>query len=164
MPNTLPARPGHVKTRGSGRKDTTMASDVDTPLPSPALAPTVGEVMRRATTTVEPGAHLAGAAYLMKHSGDSALVVTTTDPDPRPLAVLTDTDISQAVADGRDLEQTRISDLPPRDPVVVDPGTDVVSATRTMLLHHIHHLPVVDGGRLVGIVDMADLCRPLVGS
>ena len=33
-----------------------------------------------------------------------------------------------------------------------------------MLLHRIHHLPVVDGDRLVGIVDMTDLCRPLVGS
>jgi CBS domain-containing protein len=141
-----------------------MATDVDTALPSSNLAPTVGEVMRPATTTVESGAHLAGAAYLMKHSGDTALVITTSDTHPRPIAVLTDTDISQAVADGRNLEETRISDLPPRDPVVVDPGTDVVSAARTMLLHRIHHLPVVENGRLVGIVDMADVCRPLVGS
>ena len=140
-----------------------MATDVDTALPSSNLAPTVAEVMRPATTTVESGAHLAGAAYLMKHSGDTALVVTTSDTHPRPIAVLTDTDISQAVADGRNLEETRISDLPARDPVTVEPGTDVVSATRTMLLHRIHHLPVVEGGRLVGIVDMADLCRPLVG-
>lgn len=141
-----------------------MATDVETPLPSPALAATVGEVMRRATTSVESGAHLAGAAYLMKRSGDSALVITTNEADPRPLAVLTDTDISQAVADGRNLEETRISDLPRRDPVLVEPGTDVVSAARTMLLHHIHHLPVVDNGRLVGIVDMSDVCAPLIGS
>jgi CBS domain-containing protein len=140
-----------------------MATDVDTPLPSPDLAPTVGDVMRRATTTVEPGAHLAGAAYLMKHSGDTALVITTNDDEARPLAVLTDTDISQAVADGRNLEETRINDLPLRDPVVVEPGTDVVSAARTMLLHRIHHLPVVDGGRLVGMVDLTDLCRPMLG-
>jgi CBS domain-containing protein len=141
-----------------------MATDVDSALRSSNLAPTVAEVMRPATTTVESGAHLAGAAYLMKHSGDTALVITTSDAHPRPIAVLTDTDISQAVADGRNLEETRISDLPPRDPVVVDPGTDVLSAARTMLLHRIHHLPVVENGRLVGIVDMADVCRPLVGS
>jgi CBS domain-containing protein len=140
-----------------------MTTDVDTALPSPALAPTVADVMRPAVTTVEPGAHLAGAAYLMKHSGDNALVVTTTDAEPRPVAVVTDTDITQAVADGRNLEETRISDLPARDPVVVAPDADVLSAVRTMLLHRIHHLPVVDGDRLVGIVDMTDLCRPLVG-
>jgi CBS domain-containing protein len=139
-----------------------MATDVETPLPSPTLAPTVGEVMRRATTTVEPGAHLAGAAYLMKRSGDTALVITTNDAEARPVAVLTDTDISQAVADGRNLEETRISDLPARDPVVVEAGTDVVTAARTMLLHRIHHLPVVDGGRLVGIVDLSDVCAPML--
>jgi CBS domain-containing protein len=142
-----------------------MATDVAAPLaasPQRAAVPTVGEVMRPAATTVELGAHLAGAAYLMKRSGDTALVVTTKDADNRPLALLTDTDISQAVADGRNLEETRISSLPRRDLVLVDPATDVLSAARTMLLHRIHHLPVVDGGRLVGIVDMSDLCAPLV--
>jgi len=137
-----------------------MATDVDTALPSRALAPTVADVMRPAVTTVEPGAHLAGAAYLMKHSGDNALVVTA---NSRPVAMVTDTDISQAVADGRNPEEVRISDLPRREPIVVTPDTDVLTATRTMLLHRIHHLPVVDGDRLVGIVDMTDLCRPLVG-
>jgi len=137
-----------------------MTSDVDTALPSPTLAPTVADVMRPAVTTVEPGAHLAGAAYLMKHSGDNALVVTA---NSRPVAMVTDTDISQAVADGRNPEEVRISDLPRREPIVVTPDTDVLTATRTMLLHRIHHLPVVDDDRLVGIVDLTDLCRPLVG-
>ena len=137
-----------------------MTSDVDTALPSPTLAPTVADVMRPAVTTVEPGAHLAGAAYLMKHSGDNALVVTA---NSRPVAMVTDTDISQAVADGRNPEEVRISHLPRREPIVVTPDTDVLTATRTMLLHRIHHLPVVDADRLVGIVDMTDLCRPLVG-
>jgi CBS domain-containing protein len=137
-----------------------MTTDADTALPSRAVAPTVADVMRPAVTTVEPGAHLAGAAYLMKHSGDNALVVTA---NSRPVAMVTDTDISQAVADGRNPEEVRISDLPRREPIVVTPDTDVLTATRTMLLHRIHHLPVVDDDRLVGIVDLTDLCRPLVG-
>jgi CBS domain-containing protein len=144
-----------------------MATDVSPGFPSPPPqegGPTVGDVMRPATTTVESGAHLAGAAFVMKRSGDTALVVTTDDTERRPLAVLTDTDISQAVADGRNLEETRIHDLPKRDPVVVAPGTDLVTAARTMLLHRIHHLPVVDGGRLVGIVDMSDVCAPLLAT
>jgi CBS domain-containing protein len=137
-----------------------MTTDADTALPSRAVAPTVADVMRPAVTTVEPGAHLAGAAYLMKHSGDNALVVTA---NSRPVAMVTDTDISQAVADGRNPEEVRISDLQRREPIVVTPDTDVLTATRTMLLHRIHHLPVVDDDRLVGIVDLTDLCRPLVG-
>jgi CBS domain-containing protein len=118
--------------------------------------------MRPATTSVETSAHLAAAAYLMKRSGDTALVVTTDDGEHRPVAIVTDTDIAQAVADGRDVEETRITDLGSTPPVTVEAGTPVVEAARTMLLLRIQHLPVVEGGRLVGIIDMSDACRSLL--
>lgn len=127
-----------------------------------ATGTTVGAVMRPAATTVEMHAHLAAAAYLMKHRGDTALVVTTDDEQHRPVALITDADISQAVADGRNLEETRIEDLPRPEPISVGPDTTLEQSLRTMLLHRVQHLPVVDGGRLVGIVDMADLCRALM--
>lgn len=140
-----------------------MAADTSPPRATSLSAPgTVGAVMRSAATTVELRAHLAAAAYLMKHRGDSALVVTTDDEQHRPLALITDADISQAVADGSNLEETRIGDLPRPEPVSVGPDTAPDQALRTMLLHRVQHLPVVDGGRLVGIVDMADLCRALL--
>jgi CBS domain-containing protein len=142
-----------------------MATDAPgTPTVSPTSTrrTTVAEVMRRATTSVEAHAHLAAAAYLMKHSGDNALVVTTDDAERRPVAIVTDTDIADAVADGRNLEETHIADLRTTPPVTVEPGTLVVEAARTMLLLRIHHLPVVEGGRLVGIIDMSDACRSLL--
>jgi CBS domain-containing protein len=123
---------------------------------------TVGEVMRRPTTSVETRAHLAAAAYLMKRSGDSALVVTTDDDERRPVAIVTDTDVAEAVASGRNLEETRIAELRTTPPVTVEPGTLVVEAARTMLLQRIQHLPVVEAGRLVGIIDMSDACRGLL--
>ena len=129
---------------------------------TPTRAVSVGEVMRSATTSVETSAHLAAAAYLMKRSGDSALVVTTDDAERRPLAIVTEADIAEAVADGRDLEETRITDLRSVPPATVEAGVPVVEAARTMLLHRIRHLPVVDGGRLVGIIDMSDACRSLL--
>jgi CBS domain-containing protein len=118
--------------------------------------------MHPAVTTVESCAHLAAAAYLMRHRRSDALVVTTDDEDRRPLAMITDSDITQAVADGSDLEATRIRDLTDRPLVTVDTTTPVDVAARTMLLNRVHHLPVVDGGRLVGVVDMTDLCRALL--
>jgi CBS domain-containing protein len=121
--------------------------------------PTVDDVMRPAATTVEPRAHLAAAAYLMKRTGDSALVVTTDDERRAPLGVITDGDIAQAVADGRDLEQVRIGDLLSRTTYDVPPGTPVVDALRVMADRRLHHLLVVTDGCLTGIVDMIDLCR-----
>jgi CBS domain-containing protein len=120
---------------------------------------TVGDLMRPAATTVEPRAHLAAAAYLMKRTGDSALVVTTDDGLRAPLGVITDGDIAQAVADGRDLEHLRISDMLSGKPYDVEPGTPVVEALRMMTDRRLHHLLVVTEGGLTGIVDMIDLCR-----
>jgi len=118
--------------------------------------PIVGAFMRPATTTIEPDSHLAAAAFLMKRAHDSALVVTSGDGRV-PIAVITDADVSQAVADGRDLNDTRIHQLHLSRPAVVHPGTSVTEAAERML-----ELPVMDDGQLVGLVDMAAVCRALL--
>ncbi len=121
--------------------------------------PTVGGVMRPPVTTVEVQAHLAAAAYLMKRSGDTALVVTRSDDTGIPIGIVTDADVSQAVADGRDLEQVRVGDLLSGAPVSVAPDTAIGDAVRLMVERRLHHLLVLSGGVLVGIVDVLDLCR-----
>ncbi len=123
---------------------------------------TVGDLMRPATTTVETDAHLASAAYLMKRAGDSALVVMPEDGVGGPVAVITDAHISQAVADGRNLDEIRINQLGLVRPSCVEPSLPVVLAAERMLTVRLEHLPVVDGGRLVGLVDLAAVCRILL--
>lgn len=123
----------------------------------------VGEVMRPPVTTVESTAHLAGAAYLMKRARDGALVVLS-DPDSRrPVAMLCDADIAQAVADGKDPEQTRVTDLHRPDPLSVGPEVTVADAAELMLSRGEQYLLVVEDGRLVGLVDLAQVCRVLLG-
>ena len=128
----------------------------------PSGALTVGQLMRPATTTVEPDAHVASAAYLMKRAADSALVVTTEGDHPRPIAVITDADVSQAVADGRNLNDTRINQLHLPHPVAVDPDTPVTEAAERMLSTAMQHLLVVSDGRLLGLVDIVAVCRALL--
>ena len=124
---------------------------------------TVGDVMRPATTTVETDAHLASAAFLMKHAGDSALVVTPQSGGGGPVAVITDAHISQAVADGRNLEETRINQLGLPRPACVAPTTPVTEAAERMLAERVEHLPVVgEDQQLVGLVDMTAVCRVLL--
>ena len=132
------------------------------PAPTSLQEVTVGDVMRPATTTVETDAHLASAAYLMKRSGDSALVVVPEDGVGGPVAVLTDAHISQAVADGRDLDEVRIHQLGLPRPSCVDPGMPVVEAAERMLTERLEHLPVVDHEHLLGLVDLAAVCRVLL--
>jgi CBS domain-containing protein len=118
---------------------------------------TVGQVMRP-PTTIEPEAHLAAAAYLIEHSHDPALVVTTDDTH-EPVAMITDAEVTRAVAHGRNLEETRISQVVTTKPVTVQADVDAEDAARLMLSQGVKHLPVVEGRRLVGMVELADLYR-----
>ena len=68
-------------------------------------------ITRHPATTVELGAHLAAACFLMRRSGHDALPVTVEGASREPIAVITITDIARAVARGRTLEDTRVSDL-----------------------------------------------------
>jgi len=130
----------------------------------PGPQTTVRQVMRPAVTTVERHAHLAAAAYLMRRSGDSAIVVTTDDESRRPIAIITEADITDVVADGKDVNDLRIEQLIGPDPVTVQPDATVNEAAKMMLSAGIHHLPVVDNDHLIGIVDISDACRALLAT
>jgi predicted transcriptional regulator len=64
-----------------------------------------------ATTTVDQYDHVAAATYLMKHAGMTALAVLDGQQPDRPIGCITETDIAEAMAHGKDLNQTRIRDL-----------------------------------------------------
>ena len=64
-----------------------------------------------ATTTVGQYDHVAAATYLMKHAGTTALAVLDGQRSSQPIGCITETDIAAAMAQGRDLNETRIRDL-----------------------------------------------------
>ena len=132
--------------------------------PAAATSPptTVGEVMRNPAATIGPDAHVASAAYLMRRTPCSALVVLTEGNPPSPVAILSESDVSRAVADGLDLENTRINQLHLPRPVPVAPTAPVAEAAERMLAEGVTHLPVVDDGRLVGLLDIVAVCRVLL--
>jgi uncharacterized protein (DUF427 family)/CBS domain-containing protein len=89
---------------------------------------TVPDLMRAALVSVERDAHLAAAAYLMRRAGETALVVVKDTNQSTPLAIITDTDVARAIADGHDPNEVRLSDLVHRDPITVSPDTTLVRA------------------------------------
>ncbi len=123
----------------------------------------VSEVMRPPLTTIDLDSHLAGAAYQIKHGGDTALVVVDGLENNSPVAIVTETDVVSAVADGKNLEQTRLRDVVRSTLVTIEPTATVSSAADKMLAGGFRHLPVVVQGSLVGMVDLVDVCRALVG-
>jgi CBS domain-containing protein len=126
-----------------------------------AAPATAGDIMRTPLTTVEQNDHVAAAAYLMKHAGATA--VTVLDPrTSQPVGIVTEADIAHAVADGKDVNSTRIYELMTTRPTVISTTTSVRDAARVMTSGHFRHLPVVGDAGLVGIVDITDVCRVLL--
>jgi len=55
--------------------------------------------------------HVAAATYLMRHAGTTALAVLDGQRSDQPIGCITETDIAAAMAQGQDLNETRIRDL-----------------------------------------------------
>jgi CBS domain-containing protein len=128
----------------------------------PALPPaTVADVMRPPVTTVEQNDHVAGAAYLMKRAGATAIVVTQPETS-EPLGIITEADISHLVADGKNPNDVRIYQLMTARPTVVSTTTSIRDAAKVMTSGRFRHLPVTGGSGLVGIVDITDICQALL--
>jgi len=117
--------------------------------------------MRPPVTTPRQNDHAAAAAYLMKHAGASALLVLDVHKD-QPIGIITEADITRAVADVQDLNEVRIRQLMTTGPAVIGPMTTIRDAAQTMTSGRFRHLPVVGDAGLVGMVDIIDVCRALL--
>jgi CBS domain-containing protein len=132
--------------------------------PAPATALTIGSLVRSPAPMVEPDAHVASAAYLMKRAGSCAVVVDGADLRSGPVTVITDTDIAQAVADGLSPDDTRVRKLrlPGLEPL--RPDTTIEEAARAMVAVGKRQLPVRDSGAIIGLVDLLAVCDALLGA
>lgn len=67
------------------------------------------------------------------------------------------------VQKGRDLAALPIMPLVIRDPLTVDPDDHVARAAVVFVERNIRLLPVVEDGRLLGVISRADVCNAVVG-
>jgi len=110
--------------------------------------------MSRDLVTVEPSATVAEAATLMGGRGvGSALVLD----GGTPTGIFTERDVLRALASDFDAAHHPVADWMTHDPVSIEADADVSVARDLMLARGFRHLPVTDGGTLVGIVSLRDL-------
>jgi CBS domain-containing protein len=79
-----------------------------TPFHARAATATAAGVMRPPLTIVTQYDHVAAAAYLMKHAGTIALIVTDAQTG-QPAGLITEADIAHAIADGKDVNDVRVN-------------------------------------------------------
>lgn len=117
--------------------------------------PTVATEMSRDLLTIDPQARLRDAAQRMVERGVGAVLILEGD---RLVGILTERDMLKAVAAGPD-EKAGVSDWMTRVPETIEPSDSTEHAAALMIHGGFRHLPVVEEGRVVGIVSIRDLMR-----
>jgi CBS domain-containing protein len=108
--------------------------------------------------TVEPEHQIREALRLLAEHNIGALVVV--DAGARPIGILSERDVVRAaVRDERGVFEQPVSALMTRNVIVGVPQDDLTSVGATMTEKRIRHLPVVEQGRLVGIISIGDVVK-----
>ena len=98
------------------------------------------------------------AAELKKHNVGALLV---TGKNELPEGILSERDIIRYCCGDTPLDQIKVKDICTKDMLVVSSDDDLETARTIMSKHHIRHLPVVDEGKISGIVTIRDIINIL---
>lgn len=115
----------------------------------------VRDVMTSQVETVTPNCTIEEIARLMKSNDVGSIPVCE---GKKVLGMITDRDIViKVLADGKNLHSVSAKDIMNSDVITVTSDQDVHEAARVMADYQIRRLPVIDQGKIVGIVALGDL-------
>ena len=116
------------------------------------LAKKVGMVF-----TTGPDQSTRRALALLAEHNVGALVVV--DEAGRPVGILSERDIVREAARNEAIFSRPVGEIMTRDVVVGLPQDDLASVAYTMTERRIRHLPIVEQGRLIGMVSIGDVVK-----
>jgi len=116
----------------------------------------VKEAMKVNPVTVNPKTTVKEAAELMKNKGIGNCIVV----DDKPVGIITESDIlKKVVAEDRKASEVLVEEVMVSPIIVIDPYVDIEEAMKIMSKCNIRRLPVVENGKLIGIITQKDILR-----
>jgi CBS domain-containing protein len=117
----------------------------------------VADAMTINVISVTPEFNLAECGKIMAVNKIGALVVKNGEDS---LGIITETDIvRKAVASGANVSKSKVKDFMETNLVTITPKADIYDALVEMKDHGIRHLPVVDSGKVVGLLTVKDILK-----
>ncbi|MEO8745697.1 MAG: CBS domain-containing protein [Candidatus Dormiibacterota bacterium] len=114
----------------------------------------VREVMKTQLYTVTPATTLGEAVSVMARNRVGSTLVME---GKELVGIFTERDTVRAISQSHDAPDHEISSWMTRNPKTVGPNVEVDVALKTMLDNNFRHLPVVEAGKVIGMVSMRDL-------
>jgi CBS domain-containing protein len=117
----------------------------------------VEEVMVKTVITIDANKTTKDAADIMNRFEIGSLIVVKKD---KAVGILTERDLmKRVISEARDPEKTKVGDIMSKPLIVVEPSTELEEAARLMFKMKIKKLPIVEQGKLLGLVTLTDLAR-----
>ena len=105
--------------------------------------------------TLPPSASVKDACRCMRDRRIGAVLVT--EGDHRLLGIFTGRDaVRRVLAQGKSAARTKLAEVMTSDPATIPPGRTAIEALRLMENGRYRHVPITDGGKVVGIVSRFD--------
>jgi CBS domain-containing protein len=116
--------------------------------------------MNRRVTAATPHAIGRDLALQLLSGMYSGLPVV--DAQGTVIGVVTEFDLLNAVREGKDLQTVKAAEIMGRPPVCVEEDEAIEAVIAKMTDHHIIRVPVVRGGKLVGVIARADILSRMI--
>ncbi len=110
--------------------------------------------------SIGPDDSVYDAIHLMAEKGIGALVVLK---DETLVGIISERDYArQVVLKDRSSKETLVKDIMSDKVVYADPDQTVDECLALMTEKRFRHLPVMDGGQMIGLVSMGDLVKTII--
>lgn len=118
----------------------------------------IREIMTEPVIRISPEESVAVAARMLTHYNIGSLPVC--GGDGWVCGVVTDRDlVTRCLAAGRDAARVTVGQVMTRSVVAAAPDMDATAAATLMGRQQVRRLPVLEGGRLCGMVSLGDLAE-----
>ncbi len=117
----------------------------------------VEDVMVESVVTVDADCPVMKAVKIMNKNEIGCLVVTR---NRRAVGIVTERDLlSRVIAKSKNPNRTKVREIMTKPLISGQPDMDLEDATRLMFDRKIKKLPVVENGKLLGLITLTDVAR-----
>jgi len=112
--------------------------------------------------SVSPTTSVLNALQLMADKEVGALLVLDSD---RIVGIISERDFARSIAEtGQCVVESTVGEYMTRDVYTVEPDTSIEECMQMMTQKRIRHLPVLENGRLVGLISIGDVVKGIISN
>ncbi len=123
------------------------------------VAAVVRDIMTKEIVTIDSEKSALEAAKVMSERGISSVFIVK---DGNPVGIVSERDfIKKICAKELDVSKVKVDEIMSKILTTAAPDTPIEVAVQRMVNHKIRRLPIMDAGKIVGIITVTDLARHL---